>query len=847
MAMPWRGPDYPGEYPTLGEQIGEWIEGWCVIPDGEFMGQKYILTDEMWRFLYQHYRLDPETGRFKYRRSQLVRPQKWGKGPFSSGIICAEAEGPVVFDGWDASGNPVGKPWTTPWIQVTAVSEDQTQNIWRALQPMIELGPLADVIPDTGLTRINLRGGGRIEGVTASARSRLGQRVTFVPQDEALALDTPVPTPSGWTTVEQIVAGDFIFRSDGHPARVLGTTAIQYERKCFRVTFADHTSIVTSDGHLWLTRVSASAARPRVRTTGEMFADGRRFRIPAPGPHEMPEADLPVDPYFLGLWLADGSSGQTHITEGEQDIEPLAAELAACGVMVRIRRSATRAPQLAFSSGAGYQAAGRPAVAKALQSLECYRRKHVPEQFFQGSIAQRTALLQGFMDGDGYICPETGVCTFTGNGQHSKDVLRLLRSLGQVVRRVFQADPRSGEGGGWKINFAVRGELKPFRLTRKARHVRPMKLGSEWVSITSIEPVESVPVRCLMVDTADHLFLAGEAGHATHNTHSWVEANGGLKLADNQRRNLAGMGGRAMETTNAWDPAELSVAQVTAESPRPDIYRDHVLGPPASLKNKKERRKALKVVYGDSWWVDLDRIDAEAEELSERDPVQAERFYFNRVVATADAWLDGELWDSRAEQREIEDGSRIVLGFDGSQYDDWTGFRAETLDGHQFTPVYGADNRLAIWNPADWGGEVPRSEVNTAMADLMGRFDVVRCYVDPPFWQSELDNWASQYGDKRVLGWETRRDFQMAAALERITTDIISGDLTHDGCPITAVHVRNARKDRRRNGLVCIRKDRPGSPRKVDMAVASALVHEAAGDCIADGLAIARSYGIYSA
>lgn len=98
-----------------------------------------------------------------------------------------------------------------------------------------------------------------------------------------------------------------------------------------------------------------------------------------------------------------------------------------------------------------------------------------------------------------------------------------------------------------------------------------------------------------------------------------------------------------------------------------------------------------------------------------------------------------------------------------------------------------------------------------------------------------------------MLGWETRRDLQMHAALERLATDIVSGDLKHDGCPITSVHVRNAKKDRRRNGLVCIRKDRPGSPRKIDAAVMSALAHEAAGDCIAEGLARKKTYGIYTA
>jgi hypothetical protein len=97
----------------------------------------------------------------------LIRPQKWGKGPFSAALICAEAAGPVlpVFAGGELVG---GKAWETPWIQVTAVSEDQTDNVFRALLPMIQLSAKLNMeISDTGLTRVNLPGGGYIEPVTA--------------------------------------------------------------------------------------------------------------------------------------------------------------------------------------------------------------------------------------------------------------------------------------------------------------------------------------------------------------------------------------------------------------------------------------------------------------------------------------------------------------------------------------------------------------------------------------------------------------------------------------------------------------------------------------------------------
>lgn len=191
--MPWRGPQYPGEFPTLGYLVADWIEAMCVIPDRAVVGSPFMLSDEQRMHLLWQFRLKPDArydvdrpaAPFEYVGTLLVRSQKWGKGPFSAARICAQAQGPVLFGGWDASGEPVGVPWATPHIQVAAVAEDQTENIWRALKPMIELGPLASVIPDTGLDRMNLPGGGIIERVSSNATTRLGARIT------ALEIDQP--------------------------------------------------------------------------------------------------------------------------------------------------------------------------------------------------------------------------------------------------------------------------------------------------------------------------------------------------------------------------------------------------------------------------------------------------------------------------------------------------------------------------------------------------------------------------------------------------------------------------------------------------------------------------------
>lgn len=133
----------------------------------------------------------------------------------------------------------------------------------------------------------------------------------------------------------------------------------------------------------------------------------------------------------------------------------------------------------------------------------------------------------------------------------------------------------------------------------------------------------------------------------------YTKPNKLIDVADTQRRSLAGMSGRALETTNCWDPAEDSTAQRTAESAVSDLFR-YYRPPPVSLsyKDRRERHKIHRFNYDGSKHVDVDAIDAEAAELVERDPQQAERFFGNRLVRGLGAWMPDGLWE-RAGVREL--------------------------------------------------------------------------------------------------------------------------------------------------------------------------------------------------
>jgi hypothetical protein len=184
--VPWK-PSYPGEVPTLGWYVIDWMSSNLATPDlPEY--EPLRLTPEQAQFVLNFYAIDPRSGRRRIRRAVYSRPKGSGKSPFLAGIAAVEGLADVVPDGWDAHGQPVGKPWTdlrTPLVQLAAVSEDQTKNSWTPLLEMLRDGPVVDNYPGLEVfdSFVNLPRG-RIEFVTSSATSREGNRPVFSVLDQ---------------------------------------------------------------------------------------------------------------------------------------------------------------------------------------------------------------------------------------------------------------------------------------------------------------------------------------------------------------------------------------------------------------------------------------------------------------------------------------------------------------------------------------------------------------------------------------------------------------------------------------------------------------------------------------
>lgn len=183
--MAWK-PEFPGEWPTLGWTMLDWYTDMLAQPDCADY-QPLVLTDEQAKFVLDYYRLDPRTGRRVVRRGVLSRSKGWGKSPIVGAIGAGEGLGPVVFDGWDANGRPVGRPWNTvrtPRVQFAALNEDQTKNAFEPMLEMLREGPVMDYYDIDPMETFVALPKGRIEFITAAALSKEGEKPVFAALDQ---------------------------------------------------------------------------------------------------------------------------------------------------------------------------------------------------------------------------------------------------------------------------------------------------------------------------------------------------------------------------------------------------------------------------------------------------------------------------------------------------------------------------------------------------------------------------------------------------------------------------------------------------------------------------------------
>ena len=164
---------------SLAEQIAAWCWDYLRLPDGPDAGDPWVFTDEQYRFLAWWYAHD-EQGRWLYRRATLRRMKGWGKDPLGAVLCAVEAFGPCrVGPGGRAIRHPAG------WVQVVAVSRDQTRTTMRLFPGLIPESTREELRVDVHKEIVHIDGGRSvIEAITSSPHSAEGPRSTFVLRNE---------------------------------------------------------------------------------------------------------------------------------------------------------------------------------------------------------------------------------------------------------------------------------------------------------------------------------------------------------------------------------------------------------------------------------------------------------------------------------------------------------------------------------------------------------------------------------------------------------------------------------------------------------------------------------------
>lgn len=356
---------------------------------------------------------------------------------------------------------------------------------------------------------------------------------------KALAMTTPLPTPHGWTTMEKVHEGDVLFDEKGLPTRVLGVYDVPRPESVYDVEFSDGSVIRACGEHLWATWTQNQrdyfrktdksgempedwAARAKVLSTDQIkqtlsrSAGVRRANnhcVFLPLPLQLPEADLLVDPWVLGYWIGNGtasSGGMTCHVDDEAHVREMLA-------------------QRGFEVCQGRHVKGRAVtftvagLKVALRELGVLNNKHIPAAYLRSSEPQRLALAQGLMDSDGHQSKQRGGVEFSAKGRELvEQVSELLISLSEKPTTHAKV-AHIGEvsyGTHYRITFTPSRQF--FTMPRRAAAFVPPEgaqgLRRRHRTIVAVRGVPSEPMRCIMVDSPNSLYLAGTAMIPTHNT-----------------------------------------------------------------------------------------------------------------------------------------------------------------------------------------------------------------------------------------------------------------------------------------------------------------------------------------
>ena len=375
--------------------------------------------------------------------------------------------------------------------------------------------------------------------VSEDGTRQFKQCITFCAKKNGkqLALDTPIPTPQGFTTMGNLKVGDTVYDENGVPCHVVAKSEVDDTEQAYKLTFRDGGSIIAGARHLWDCDILADRSKHRVTISTEKIygmqqeiKNGRSsIRIPVAKPLRTEETELPVDPYLYGYWLGNGTADKNVITVRTSDVEDIKSNIPYEPYNIF--------PQKCGGSSWLYYQELKPIL------VSNFREKVIRPEYLRASEGQRWALLQGLMDSDGSISKVKGQSVYvTTLRPLAESVRELLWSLG--IKNTIKAEPSTRNG--WHtgeilyiIRFTTFTDQPTARLIRKAvlSRVRNGDSRSNYHYLKSITPVDHpVKMQCIQVDSPSHLYLAGTSMIPTHNSELAAAIALYLLCADHEQR-----------------------------------------------------------------------------------------------------------------------------------------------------------------------------------------------------------------------------------------------------------------------------------------------------------------------
>lgn len=271
-------------------------------------------------------------------------------------------------------------------------------------------------------------------------------------------------------------------------------------------------------------------------------------------------------------------------------------------------------------------------------------------------------------------------------------------------------------------------------------------------------------------------------------------------------------------------PADTPLSEIPSQAADPEGFE----------KGLEMLREGLRVAMGDSTWLPLEDIVASC--LDRNNAVsESRRMFLNQINATEDSWVAPYEWDAcKLDGAELVPGDKITLGFDGSKSGDFTALVACRVSDGTLFPI-------KVWDPADYGGEVPKEQVDAMVDFVFARYDVVGFRADVKEFESYVDAWTARFKKNlkvkaspgKPIAFDMRgQTKQFSLDCEKFLDAVLERSVMHNGSPILKQHIQNAHRNPTTYGTVSIRKATKDSPRKIDAAVCAVLAYASRQDYV---------------